>query len=200
MGWRPIWPRYVDLARRHGLRVIEDCAQCAWRGSAMAGGSAVWRHRRVQLLSDQESRARIGDGGAVSDGRCGACGAAPGAARIWLARALCQRLRRHEHAARRAAGGDPARRSCAGSMPTMRAARRSPAPMTRGSPARGLACPARRGGAHARLSPICRAHAAARCGASGPEGARHRHEHPLSDAGASPARLSRAAWRWARAG
>ena len=51
-------PAILDVARRHGLRVIEDCAQSHGRGSAMTGRerSETWRpsasiRRRISVLS-----------------------------------------------------------------------------------------------------------------------------------------------------
>ena len=62
----------------------------------------------------------FGDGGAVLARDEELAARLQGAARIWLARALCQRLRRHEFAPRRASGGGAAgeieasrRRQCA---------------------------------------------------------------------------------------
>ena len=98
----------VAACRRHGVAVIEDCAQA--HGATIGGpqGRHVHRGRHVQLLSDQEP-GRAGRRRHGGDAGRGAGRRHRGAAPVWLAHPLHQRCGRREQPARRNAGRDPAR-------------------------------------------------------------------------------------------
>ncbi|MEO6596183.1 MAG: DegT/DnrJ/EryC1/StrS family aminotransferase [Planctomycetota bacterium] len=71
---RPAVPECVDIARRHGLRVIEDCAQA--HGSAVAGRiTGTWGDLAAFSFYPTKNLGAIGDGGAVltRDAELAAC-------------------------------------------------------------------------------------------------------------------------------
>ena len=146
---RPIW------SRSRGWRGGAGCgsSRIARRATARCyRGRADRRHRRhrlLQLLSDEKSR-RARRRRDDRDRRPGAGDRAARDPRIRLARPLCQRAGRDQHAARPDPGGDPRRRNCRASTPTTRAARRSRPATTRGLPGCRWTC--RRAGRSARMS------------------------------------------------
>lgn len=62
---RPADPDCVDIARRHGLRVVEDCAQA--HGAAVAGRTTgTWGDVAAFSFYPTKNLSAVGDGGAVA--------------------------------------------------------------------------------------------------------------------------------------
>ena len=52
-AWWRIWVPSLEISREHGLKVIEDCAQCIGGEYKGNQGGADWRRRLLQLLPEQ---------------------------------------------------------------------------------------------------------------------------------------------------
>ena len=181
----------LSLARQHGLKLIEDCAQC--HGAALGG-------KRLGSIGDlacfsfypTKNLGAFGDGGAILD-RDAALAARLKALREygWRERYVSD-FAGHEFAPRRASGGGAAGEAETSRFATMRAAASIAAAYDRGLKDLGLALPARREGAtHVFHQYVVRTPEARRVAGSARKTG-HRHRHPLSGAGASPGGLSRA--------
>ena len=130
--------RSLELARAHGLKVVEDCAQAhgaeyAAAAPARSGDAAAFSFYPTKNLG------ALGDGGAVvTNDRRVARPCAP-AAQLRRAGRFEHVLRGLEQPARRAAGGDPRREAAAGSTSGTSAGARSRRTTTRRWPERRLA-------------------------------------------------------------
>ena len=97
----------MAVARRHGSRSIEDCAQAH---GAELGGRRLGSFGDVAAYSlyPTKNLGALGDGGVVTTDDAGAGRPPGGASPVWLARPLRQRPGRRQQPAGRSAGGDAA--------------------------------------------------------------------------------------------
>ena len=117
-------PAIVAVADRHNLAIVEDCCQAHLATCDGQPGRQLRRSGGVQLLPDEEPR-RARRRRRADDERRGARGARHAAAQRRPDRPLPPRRVRRELAARRDAGGDPARPPAAPPRAGPRAAARS---------------------------------------------------------------------------
>ncbi len=175
------------LAARHRLQLIEDCAQAHGAPSGGRRVGTLRRHRVLQLLPDEEPRRdrrrRHGRHQRRRAGRAhAACCASTAGPSATSARSGVQ------HAARRAAGRDPAREAAPARRRQRARAARSPGATTRALAGRRSRCrpprPRRSTSSTCTWSAVRRRDAAAASARAG-----HRRADPLPGAGAPAARL-----------
>jgi len=88
-------PAIVEIARRHELYVIEDCAQS--HGATIEGRkTGIWGDLGTFSFYPTKNLGALGDGGAVVES-CFISRKSAEFATIWLARSLYQRYSRHEY-------------------------------------------------------------------------------------------------------
>ena len=100
-------PHHRRPRARHGLAVIEDCAQA--HGAQLDGRRlGSFGDAAAYSLYPTKNLGALGDGGVVTTARCRSRSPHRGAAPVRLARPLRQRPGRRQQPAGRTAGGDPA--------------------------------------------------------------------------------------------